>query len=359
MTDKIFKYCLMGLTKEELQNYFLNFGESKFRGSQLFDWIYKFKVSDFDLMTNIKKELRELLKEKCSLSCLELKQVYKSQKSITKKYLFETTDNHKIETVLIPTEERNTLCISTQVGCPLGCKFCATGYLGFKRNLSAGEIIEQLVQVDREQDSDITNIVFMGMGEPLLNYDEVIKTLRIFFDIPGKRFGRNRITLSSVGIPEKIIQLADSEFKIKLAFSLHSCFDEIRSVIAPINKKYPLRENIEALKYYTNKTKTRITFEYVMLENINDREEDVKGLIRLCNQLPSKINLIPFNRINYGDLENLNYNPPSSEKINKFADKLRENNITVMIRATMGDDINAACGQLAGNYEGRLKKMTS
>ena len=250
-------------------------------------------------MQNLSKELRNKLSDECDLKTLELTDTQSSPTTKTKKYLFSTHDNRKIESVVIPERDRNTLCISTQVGCPLDCKFCATGLMGYKRNLTAGEIVDQYLIAAKENGKEnITNIVYMGMGEPLLNFDTTLKSVEIFTHELTKGLSRNRITISTAGIPKKIIELADSGLKVKLALSLHSAFEDIRSKIMPINKKYSLKENIEALKYYTKKTKTRATFEYTMLKDLNDRNEDVKALTKLCGSLPSKINVIPFNSIN-------------------------------------------------------------
>lgn len=343
------KIGLKGLTLPELEEYFVSIGEPKYRGQQLFNWIYNHISFDFHEMQNISKELRNKLADSCELKTLELTDTQFSSTG-TKKYLFSTNDNRKIESVLIPEKERNTLCISTQVGCPLDCKFCATGLMGYKRNLTAGEIVDQYLLTAKENGKEnITNIVFMGMGEPLLNFDNTLKAIEIFTHELTKGLSRNRITISTAGIPHKIKELADSGLRIKLAFSLHSAFEEIRSKIMPITKKYSLSENIEALKYYSKKTKTRITFEYIMLKNLNDRNEDIKALTRLCSQLPSKINVIPFNSIRHMNPGGISaeLESTSNDNILKFVDKLRHNNITVMVRETQGDDIAAACGQLA------------
>jgi 23S rRNA (adenine2503-C2)-methyltransferase len=276
--------------------------------------------------------------------------VQDSANTKTEKYLFQTDDNRKIESVIIPDKERNTLCISTQVGCPLDCKFCATGLMGYKRNLTTGEVVDQyLLSAKQKGKKTITNIVYMGMGEPLLNYETTIKSAEIFTHELTKGLSRTRITISTAGIPHKIVELADTGLRVKLALSLHSPFDDIRTKIMPINKKYSLHENIEALKYYARATKTRITFEYTMLKNLNDRNEDVRALTKLCAQLPSKINIIPFNSIKHMSPGGISseLEPTPYAEILAFADKLRNNNLTVMIRDTQGDDIAAACGQLA------------
>ncbi len=344
------KIQLKGLSLSELQEVITELGEPKFRANQIYNWIYNYLEFDFDKMNNLSKVFREKLKEKCSLEALTLELFQDSATTKTKKFLFKTFDDRKIESVVIPDKERNTLCLSTQVGCPLDCKFCATGLMGFKRNLTSGEIIDQYLLAAKEYGKDkITNIVFMGMGEPLINYDNTIKSLQILTDELNKVISRNRITVSTAGIPQRIMELADSGIRIKLAFSLHSCFEDIRTKIMPINKKYPLKENIDALKYYAKQTKTRITFEYTMMKGINDRREDLNALKQLCSSIPSKINLIPFNSIKHMAPEGISseLEPTPFLEIQKFADELRNSNITVMLRDTQGDDIAAACGQLA------------
>ncbi len=351
------KIEIKGFTLSELQNYFHQIGEPKYRALQVFNWIYNHLSTDFFEMENIPKSLRQKLSETCSLQTLNLVTTQSSLSTGTKKYLYSTLDNKKIESVLIPEGERNTLCISTQVGCPLDCKFCATGLMGFKRNLSVGEIADQYLLTAKEiRKEKITNIVYMGMGEPLLNFENTKRSVEIFTNELTVGLSRTRITISTAGIPKKIKELADSGLRVKLAFSLHSAFEDVRSKIMPINKKYSLLENLEALKYYSKQIKTRITFEYTMLKRMNDRDEDVTALTKLCNSLPSKINLIPFNSIKHMNPAGISaeLEPTSNQDIQRFADKLRKNNITIMIRETQGDDIAAACGQLAGKIKKTL-----
>ncbi|MFH1196752.1 MAG: 23S rRNA (adenine(2503)-C(2))-methyltransferase RlmN [bacterium] len=347
------KYNLKGLTVDELGEYFESIGEPRFRGKQIFNWVYNHLEDDFEKMMNLSKPLREKLSGVCTLDTLKKIAVEDSPSSGTKKYLFSTFDNHNIEAVVIPEKERITLCISTQVGCPLDCKFCATGVMGYKRNLTSGEIVDQYLSAAKDAGKDkITNIVYMGMGEPLINFDNTVKSLKILTSEFNTVISRNRITISTAGIPHKIIELGQSGIRVKLALSLHSCFEDIRSTIMPINKKYSLKENIEAIEQYLKITKTRITFEYTMLNGINDREDDVKALTKLCRRLDSKINIIPFNSIKHMNPGGISseLEPTPKQRIVEFADKLRSNNITVMIRETQGDDIAAACGQLAVKY---------
>ena len=301
-------------------------------------------------MSNLPTSLIEKLLRAFELNALKFVSKQESDATKTIKFLFETFDGKKIESVIIPENNRQTLCISTQVGCPLDCKFCATGLMGYTRNLSTGEIIDQYLKVSKEIfPSKITNIVYMGMGEPLLNYKATERSLQILLHDLGNKIGRTRITVSTAGIPNKIRELADSGTRVKLALSLHSCFDDIRNRIMPINTKYNIDENIEALRYYSDKTKTKIMFEYTMLEGINDRDEDLSAIIRLCSNLPSKVNIIPFNSIahmvNGGFSSELK--PTPMDRVREFAEGIMKKNIFVMLRDTQGDDITAACGQLA------------
>ena len=348
------KTMLKGLTLKELKDFFIAVDEKKFRGDQVFEWIYGHMASSFDDMSTIPNYLRKKLNLYCELNTLSLVSATQSQKSGTRKYLFKTHDDLIIESVIIPDPKRITLCISTQVGCPLDCQFCATGLMGYKRNLSSGEIIDQFLMASQDYGKNkITNIVYMGMGEPLLNYANTLKTLQIFAEGKTKDISLKRVTVSTAGIAPKIIELADSGLKVKLAFSLHSMFEETRNKIMPINKKYSLAENLEAVRYYAKQTDTNITFEYVMLQDLNDRNDDLNALIRLCKSLPCKVNVIPFNSISHmnptGFAKELE--PSQKFRVDEFVNTLRNNDIIVMVRYTQGDDIDAACGQLAYKLE--------
>jgi 23S rRNA (adenine2503-C2)-methyltransferase len=348
------KIQLKGMPLAELKEYFTSIGEPKFRGEQVFNWMYNHLVTNFDQMVNIPKSLRGKLAEETILSTLKYVDAEISTVSGTKKFVFETSDGNKIESVIIPEEKRTTLCISTQVGCPLDCQFCATGLMGYKKNLNAGEIFDQYLMAANDYGKEnISNVVYMGMGEPLLNFKNTVNSLRIFAEELTTGISLKKITVSTAGIAPKILELANSGMKVKLALSLHSCFEDIRSKIMPINDKYSLRQNIDALKYHAHKTGTRITFEYIMLNGINDRKEDINALARLCSEVPSKVNIIPFNSLEHMNPEGFSaqLKPTPLKKINEFADRLREKNITVMLRYTQGDDIAAACGQLAVKYE--------
>lgn len=345
------KPVIKGYTLKELKDYFSSVGEKRFRGEQVFNWFYRRLIDSYDDMQNIPITLRKkLIDATGEVNTLKIVSKISSKLNGTTKYLFETLDGKKIETVVIPEFKRTTLCVSTQVGCPLDCKFCATGLMGYRRNLTSGEIFDQYkFAVGDNSGRNLKNIVYMGMGEPLLNYTETVRSLKIFAEDLTPELRLRRITVSTVGIAPKIIELADSGLKVNIAFSLHSCFEEIRSRLIPINNKYSLKENLDAIRYYTKKTRTRITFEYIMINGINDREEDFYALIKLCKSLPCKINVIPFNSLEHMNPTGFSaeLRPSSPERINAFVKALRDTNITVTVRFTAGDDIAAACGQLA------------
>lgn len=346
------KKFIKGLSLAELKELCEEKGLTKFRSEQLFNWMYNYLVTDFDEMLNLPKDLRSQFNEEYILNTLELTDSKSSKYDNTRKLIFKTTSNHFIESVIIPDKNRVTLCVSTQVGCPLDCQFCATGLMGYKKNLTAGEIFDQYANAQRISGNEITNIVYMGMGEPLLNFENTVKSLSIFSEELTKGISLKKITVSTAGIAPKILELAETGLKCKIALSLHSCFEDIRTKIMPINKKYSIKENLDAVSFYAKKTGTRITFEYIMLKGINDRIEDIKALVSLAKKIPSKVNIIPFN-----SLEHMNptgfaseLKPTSKNKIDEFVDRLRDNNVTVLIRDTQGEDIAAACGQLAIKY---------
>ncbi|MFZ1518518.1 MAG: 23S rRNA (adenine(2503)-C(2))-methyltransferase RlmN [Ignavibacteriaceae bacterium] len=352
--ESVSKTMLKGLSLKELKDFFTAAGEKRFRGDQVFEWIYGHMANSFDEMSTLPNYLRKKLNLYCELNTLTFVSSETSQRSGTKKYLFKTHDDHIIESVIIPDPKRITLCISTQVGCPLDCQFCATGLMGYKRNLSSGEMLDQFLMASRDFGKNkISNIVYMGMGEPLLNYANTLKTLQIFAEEKTKDISLRRITVSTAGIAPKIVELADSGLKVKLAFSLHSMFEETRNKIMPINKKYSLSENLEAVRYYAKQTDTRITFEYVMLKDLNDREDDLNALLRLCKSIPCKINVIPFNSISHMNPSGFakELEPSQKFRVDEFVRTLRDAGITVIVRYTQGDDISAACGQLAYKFE--------
>jgi 23S rRNA (adenine2503-C2)-methyltransferase len=315
--------------------------------------MYNHLSDDFNVMLNLPKSLRQKLSEETEIKTLTLFDSEISPETGTKKFIFATKENNKIESVIIPEGNRTTLCVSTQIGCPLDCTFCATGLMGYKKNLTAGEIFDQYLIAAKDykvsSSGEITNIVYMGMGEPLLNYAETLKSLEIFAEELTTGMSLKKITVSTAGIAPKIKELAETGLKVKIALSLHSCFEDVRTKIMPINKKYSFKQNIEAVKYYSQKTKTRVTFEYVMLKGINDRDEDIKALVKLCSEIPSKVNVIPFNSLKHINPEGFSaeLKPTPRKRIEEFVKKLRDKNITVTVRFTQGDDIAAACGQLA------------
>lgn len=352
--EEITKTILKGLTVSELKDFFAAVDEKRFRGEQIFHWLYGHMVENFDDMANIPKYLRKKLNKYCEIKTLKLLESESSPRTGTTKYIFETTDNLKVESVIIPDPKRTTLCISTQVGCPLDCQFCATGLMGYKRNLSPGEIFDQFLLASKLfTKGKISNVVYMGMGEPLLNYSNTLKSLEIIGSEKTTGISTRRITVSTAGIAPKIKELADSGLKVKLALSLHSCFEETRTKLMPITRKYSLNENIEAVRYYAKQTNTRITFEYVLLKDVNDRADDLNALIRLCNSIPCKINVIPFNSLVHMNPKGLSaeLRPTTKLKLDEFVQKLRDKDITVIVRYTQGEDIAAACGQLAYKLE--------
>ena len=356
------KQNLIGMSLKELETFVESLGEKKYRGTQLYSWIYGKGAETFDEMSNISEEFRILLNSLATLGHLRLDSSNTSHDGTTK-FLFQLSDGLAIESVLIPpdrksphAESRLTLCLSTQVGCPLDCKFCATGTMGFSRNLSAGEIISQVLQVQRLSRRRITNLVYMGMGEPMLNYDNVMKSVDIITDDGALNIGSRHITISTAGYADKIRQMADENRKVKLALSLHSLDNEKRATLMPITKKFAVADLIEALEYYYRKTRNRPTFEYILFEGFNDTESDIRRFELLARRIPSKVNIIPFHSIEFTHPSGFaaTLKPTPRSRTEAFADRLRKANITVMIRASSGEDINAACGQLA--IEGTKKK---
>jgi 23S rRNA (adenine2503-C2)-methyltransferase len=358
------KENLKGRTLKELEDFALSIGEQQYRGQQLFHWIYNRSAQVFEEMTDLPKTLRRRLSDVASLECLATRQRISSPLDGTVKYLFELGDGLKIESVLISPpprvngeEKRLTLCISTQVGCPLDCKFCATGTMGFTRNLTAGEIVDQVLQVRRESPTKITNLVYMGMGEPLMNYNEVMKSVDILSNERSVGISGKRMTISTAGWVEGIRKLADEKRKVKLAVSLHTLDDTLRTRLMPLNRKYNLEKLLDSVRYYYDRTKQRVTFEYILFDGLNDRDEDARRLISLSRKIPCKINVIPFHPIDFthpkGFAATLRSTTP--ERIERFVQKLRAANITTMVRSSAGKDIEAACGQLAVKTDRRRR----
>jgi len=338
---------LKGLTLPELENFVLELGWEKFRAKQIFKWLYNKQVDDYSQMTDLPRIYRDELSQIAQINELKLITFEKSNCDGTIKFLFQLRDGQKIESVLIPDESRLTLCVSTQVGCPIDCKFCATGAMGFRRNLSAGEIVDQIIQAQKYADRRITNIVFMGMGEPLLNLKNLLKAIDIITSDDGIRIGARKLTVSTVGLPDKIKELADSGKKVKIAVSLHTLDEDLRARLIPIAEKIKISSIIEALKYYYNKVGLRVTYEYILFDGLNDTDEDVRKLTQLANLVPCKINIIKFHPVDFIRKDPILKNLKPSKRLEEFAQKLRENNLSVFIRSNAGEDIKAACGQLA------------
>lgn len=360
------KTNLIGLNKTELRNLAVSLGEKPFRGGQIFRWIYHDQVQSIDGMTNISAAFREVLKQRVSITPLAVEEKQVSSIDGTIKFLFRLSDGLKIESVLIPpndareiTEDmrRLTICISAQVGCPADCKFCATGTMGFYRNLTVGEIIGQIIETRRHTPRRISNIVFMGMGEPMLNYDNVMKSIDIIGDDEGVGISPRKITVSTVGYVKKIKQMADEGRKTKLAISLHSLDNALRSRIMPINRKHNVDDLLEAAHYYWKKTRRRVTFEYIFFEGLNDTEKDITMLKKLSGKVACKLNIIPFHPIYLPDNPELKdtFRSPTAESLKNFVDRLRRAcDFPVMLRSSSGIDIDGACGQLA--VKGEVKK---
>ena len=317
-----------------------NYGEKKYRAEQIFHWIYKENVTAFDEMTNISEALREKLKQNFDLHVFKIikKQVSKDG---TKKYLFDVLDNNAIESVLMEYKYGKTICVSTQIGCKMGCKFCASTGVKFARNLEAGEIVEQLLAIERDEKIHISNLVFMGIGEPLDNYDNVIKAVKILNNPKGINMGARHISISTSGLVPKIYKLADENLQCTLSISLHSASNEKRSNMMPVNNIYNIQELIKACKYYIEKTNRRISFEYALAKDNNDNLQDAEELVKLLKGMLCHVNLIPINKIEDGK-----FTKSTNENIIKFRDYLNEHGIVATIRRELGADIDAACGQL-------------
>lgn len=347
---------LKGMSKRELTDLAVSFGEKSYRGNQLFQWIYAKQASSFAEMSDISKEFREILEKTSAIDILKPLHQTKSNLDATTKFLFQLPDGLFIESVLIPpeadspgAEKRLTVCVSTQVGCPLDCKFCATGTMGFARNLTAGEIVDQVIQIQRLSHKRISNIVYMGMGEPMLNYDNVMKSVELITSEESLNIGARHITISTAGYPDGIRRMAEENRKVKLALSLHSADTERRKTIMPITKKHSIEALVDALQDYYKTTRIRPTFEYILFDGFNDSEEDIVLLERLARKLPCKINVIPYHSISFTNPQGVAATlvPASRSRFDWFVQELRARNITVMIRSSAGEDINAACGQLA------------
>ncbi|MFC0819677.1 23S rRNA (adenine(2503)-C(2))-methyltransferase RlmN [Moraxella marmotae] len=361
------KINLLGMSKDELSAFFVSIGEKPFRATQVMKWIYQFGVTDFFEMTNISKKLQQRLHETACVLPPAVKYKEFSQDG-TRKWVFEVAGGSLVETVLIPAEDgkqfgRKTLCISSQVGCALDCSFCSTGKQGFERDLTPSEIIGQLWVANQsymedvaptERENRVTNVVMMGMGEPLLNYEPVVAAMSLMLDDHAFGLSKRRVTLSTSGVVPKMYDLA-KDIDVALAISLHAPNDELRNELVPINKKYPLSELIAAAKSYiydeNPRHKKHVTIEYVMLAGVNDSDEHAHQLVALLKDLPSKINLIPFNPFPHAP-----YGRSSNNRIHAFSNILNNAGFVCTIRQTRGDDIDAACGQLVGQVADRTRR---
>jgi 23S rRNA (adenine2503-C2)-methyltransferase len=335
---------ILDMTLSELKAWMKSNKESEFRAKQVFDWIYK-EVWDFDEMKNLSKALKDKLKENFSLEIPKIVEVLESNTDGTKKFLFQFEDGNLIESVVMKYKHGNTICVSTQVGCRMGCKFCASTVGGMIRNLSSGEILAQVMAAQNNIKERISNIVLMGSGEPFDNYDNVMKFLELVNSDYGLNIGARHITLSTCGIVPKIRELAQQEMQITLAISLHAAEDESRKKIMPVANKYSIVDILDACKYYIDKTGRRVTFEYALVKGINDNAEEAKKLANLLRGMLCHVNLIPVNSIKENSFEK-----PSEEVIEAFLKILNKNGIEATVRREMGADINAACGQLRRNY---------
>lgn len=325
---------------DELKEVIADLGEKPYRAEQIFKWIYVDNVTSFDDMTNLSLELREKLKSEFDLHIFKILKKQES-KDGTKKYLFDVLDGNAIESVLMEYKHGKTICVSSQIGCKMGCKFCASTGVKFARSLTSGEIVEQLLAVQRDENIKISNLVFMGIGEPLDNYDNVMKAIKILNNQKGINMGARHISISTSGLVPKIYKLADENLQCTLSISLHSASDEKRSEMMPINNTYNIEELMKACKYYIEKTNKRISFEYALAKENNDNLEDAKALVKLLKGMICHVNLIPINKIEDGK-----YSKSTNENIMKFRDYLNEKGIVATIRRELGSDIDAACGQL-------------
>lgn len=325
---------------EELKNELKQIGEKPFRAEQIFKWLYQDKVKEFDEMTNLSLQLREKLKENYTICNYKILKKQKS-KDGTIKYLFDVLDGNAIETVLMSYHHGYSLCVSSQIGCKMGCKFCASTGINFIRNLTSGEIVEQILAVEQDEKIRISNVVFMGIGEPLDNYDNVVNAIRIINNQKGLSIGARHISISTSGLVPKIYKLAEENIQCTLSISLHASNNEKRSSMMPVNNRYPIEELMQACKDYIKKTNRRISFEYALAKDNNDNLDDAKELIKLLKGMLCHVNLIPINKI-----ENGQFDKSSNENIMKFRDFLNDHGIVATIRRELGSDIDAACGQL-------------
>lgn len=338
------KVDLKNFDLEELEAFIARHGKERFRARQIFKWLYQKGAVSFEEMTNLSKEFRHELADSARISSLVPEAVEVSRDG-TRKYLFRLDDGNSIESVLIPDEDRNTLCISSQVGCAMACEFCLTGTFRLTRNLSTAEIVNQVCAVKKE--AEVKNLVFMGMGEPLANLDNVIRALRIICCDDGLQFSTRRVTVSTAGLVPEMDRLGRA-VTVNLAVSLNATSDELRDRLMPVNRRYPLKELLAACKRFPLPARRMITFEYVMINGVNDSLDDAKRLVKLISGIPCKVNLIPFN-----EHEACAFKKPSQQAIDIFHKYLLDKHFTVITRSSRGTDISAACGQLKGKLDSR------
>lgn len=339
------KIDIKSMNIEELEQLLQAWGEPKFRGKQIFDWLHQKQVDSFEEMTNLPKSLREKLEEKAAINGVEIVRRLVSQIDGTRKYLFALADGAIIESVWMQYEHGNTVCISTQVGCRMGCKFCASTLDGVERGLTAGEMLSQIYAIQKDCGERVHGTVLMGSGEPLDNYENVLKFLRLINDPKGQNMGQRHITLSTCGLVEQIDRLAEEDLQITLAVSLHAPNDAIRTQTMPIAKVYSMEQLLAACRRYAEKTKRRITFEYALIHGVNDRDEQARELAGKLKELLCHVNLIPVN-----DVKERNYCRSSSEQVKRFAAILNDTGVETTVRRKLGSDIDAACGQLRRSH---------
>jgi 23S rRNA (adenine2503-C2)-methyltransferase len=342
---QIEKKDIRAVSKEQLRDFFVANGDQAFRGNQVYEWLWSKGAHSFEDMTNVAKSTRVMLENNFVINHIKVDKMQRSEDG-TVKNAVRLHDGLVVESVLIPTNTRTTACVSSQVGCSLDCNFCATAQLKRMRNLEPAEIYDQVIAIDKESrlyyNHPLSNIVFMGMGEPLMNYNNVMKAIEMITSNEGLGMSPKRITVSTSGVPKMIKKLADDEVKFKLAVSLHSAIDEIRSRIMPFSENFPLTELRESLEYWYRKTKSKISFEYVVWKGINDDKKSIDALVKFCKYVPCKVNLIEYNPIDDGEFQQA-----SEEAINAYIKALEASGIVVKVRRSRGKDIDAACGQLA------------
>ena len=344
------KIDIKSMNINELENLLKDLGEPKFRAKQIFDWLHAKQVDSFEEMTNLSKGLREKLAETASINGVEIVRKLVSQIDGTRKYLFALSDGAIIESVLMKYEHGNTVCISTQVGCRMGCKFCASTLDGVERGLTAGEMLSQIYAIQKDCGERVHGTVLMGSGEPLDNYDNVVKFLRLINDPKGQNMGQRHITLSTCGLVDKMYDLAEEDLQITLAVSLHAPNDGIRTQTMPIAKVYSMDKLLQACRDYADKTKRRITFEYALIHGVNDGDEHAWELVKKLRDMLCHVNLIPVN-----DVKERNYVKSTADRVKRFAGILNENGVETTVRRKLGSDIDAACGQLRRSH---MKEQT-